>query len=275
MEKTLVKSRMDAWGVLSCVTALALAAAMNGCVTAHVEYSLADVRPSSSGFAGQTLFIEKFKDSRYADKKSVSTYVHKFGMYGSHSGHRANETHTTGLRPTPEMSDYREIFKGVPYSPDTSYYCAPDRLYWVPNGPLTDMREMLARHIDATRVFRSVTTEEGAKCDYVLKLDAKRFISLKERRPVVDVVDILWTGFLFSSDEIFSARVEWSLVRVADGKVMASGLADIGSVESHHCYSARNKPFKLNNKAARQVGGRIVRDIVLAARAARPGAENR
>ena len=261
------KTRMRARGILNCAAALALAAATGGCVTAHVEYSLAGVKPvPSSRFAGQTLFVEKFKDSRYVDKGSVSTYVHKFGMYGSHSGNRAGETHTTGLRPTPQMSDYREIFRGVPYSPEASYYCAPDRLYWVPNGPLTETREMLAKHIGRARIFRDVTTEEGAKCDYMLKLEAKRFLSLKERRPVVDVVDILWTGFLFSSDEVFSARVEWSLVRVADGKVVDSGTADASAVESRHCYSARNKPFKLNCRAAEGIGSQIVGRLARQAR---------
>ena len=164
------------------------------------------------------------------------------------------------------MSDYREIFRGVPYSPETSYYCAPDRLYWVPNGPLTETREMLAKHIGRAQIFRDVTTEEGAKCDYVLKLEAKRFISLKERRPVIDIVDILWTGFLFSSDEVFSARVDWSLVRVVDGKVIDSGTADCSAVESHHCYSARNRPFKLNSKAAEGIGTEIVGRLARQAR---------
>ncbi len=245
-----------------CSAALAVAAAFSGCVTAHIDYSLAGVRPAPSGLSRQSLFVEKFKDSRYADKASVSSYVRKNGMYGAYNG----KEHTTGLRPTPQMSDYRKIFKGVPYSPETSYYCAPDRLYWVPNGPLTDMREMLAKHISATRIFGEVTTEQGARCDYVLKLEAKRFLSLKERRPVADVIDILWTGFLFSSDEVISAQVDWSLVRQADGKVVASGVADVGSVESHHCYSARNKPFKLNNKAAKRVGDQIVRSLASAAR---------
>ena len=256
-------------------SALLSALVLSGCKTAHVNYSLAGVRPlppHGSGFSGQTLFVERFLDSRYKDKKSVSSYVKKSGMYGSYNG----ETHTTGLRPTPAMSDYREIFQGVAYSPETSYYCAPDRLYWVPNGPLTEFREMLARHIGATRAFAAVTTGEGAKCDYVLKLDANRFLTLKERRPVVDVVDILWTGFLFSSDEVISARVEWSLVRQSDGKVVASGVADCGSIESHHCFSAKNAPFKLNNKAARQIGDQIVRSLVnAAARGGRGGADHR
>ena len=61
---------------------------LSGCKTAHVNYSLADVRPlppRGSGFSGQTLFVERFQDSRYKDKKSVSTYVKKSGMYGSHA----------------------------------------------------------------------------------------------------------------------------------------------------------------------------------------------
>ena len=173
----------------------------------------------------------------------------------------SDKDHTTGLRPNPKMSDYREVFRGVPYSPETSYYWAPDRLYWVPNGPLTETREMLAKHIAATRIFRHVTVQEGAKADYVLRLDAKRFIGLKERRPTLDFIDILWTGYLFSSDEVISALVDWSLVRQSDGKVVASGVANFGDVGRHHSFAAKDKPFKLHNKAAEQIGGQIVRDI--------------
>jgi hypothetical protein len=253
--------------------ALAVTLSLTGCMTASVKYSLADVRPVYGGLAGKinafrqsTLYVEPFKDSRYSDKKSVSAYIRKSGMYGAYRG----ESHEVGLRPTPEMSDYRDIFRGVPYSPETSYYCAPDRLYWVGNGPLTGMREILAEHIAKTLLFRAVTVEEKAKCDYALKLEAKRFLSLKERRPVVDVVDILWTGFLFSSDEVVSAEVAWSLVRQSDGKVVASGVADSRSVENHHCYAAQNKPFKLNKRAAREIGTKIVADLEHAAVAPQP-----
>ena len=244
-----------------------LALLFAGCKTGHVNYSLDNVRPvPGSSFAQQTLYVEKFVDSRYKDKKSVSTYVYKSGSYGAHNGRSlARQEHGTGLRPTPEMSDYREIFRGVPYSPETSYYWAPDRLYWVPNGPLTDTREMLAKHIGAARIFRFVTTQEGAKADYVLKLDAKRFIGLKERRPTLDLIDIFWTGYLFSSDEVVSAIVEWSLVRQADGKTMASGVAKYGDVGRHHSFAAQDKPFKLHSKAAEQIGGQIVRDLGRAA----------
>ncbi len=254
------------------VSVLLPAFVLTGCKTAHVHYSLASVQPvAASCFSSQALLVDKFRDSRYTDKKSVSSYVKKSGMYGSYNG----GTHTTGLRPTPDMSDYREIFRGVAYSPETSYYCAPDRLYWVPNGPLTEMREMLARHIEATRLFGVVTMSDGVPADYVLKLEAKRFLTLKERRPIVDVFAILWTGFLFSSDEVVSARVEWSLVRQSDGRVVTSGIADCGSIESHHCFSAKNTPFKLNNRAARQIGDQIVRSLANAARGGRGGAEHR
>lgn len=253
--------------------ALTVAACLAGCMTADVKYSLADVRPVHGGLMGKanafrnaTLHVETFKDSRYKDKKGVSYYVHKSGMYGAYRG----KSHEVGLRPTPEMSDYRDIFRGVRYSPDTSYYCAPDRLYWVGNGPLTGMREILAEHIGKTQLFRAVTIDDGTRCDYVLKLEAKRFLSLKERRPVVDVVDILWTGFLFSSDEVVSAEVDWSLVRQSDGKVVASGVADSRFVENHHCYAAQNKPFKLNKRAAREIGTKIVADIENTAFAPQP-----
>ena len=248
---------------LPLTTFLCLAFLVAGCKTGHVNYSLDNVRPvPGSRFAQQTLYVEKFVDSRYMDRKSVSTYVYKSGSYGAHNGRSlARQEHGTGLRPTPEMSDYREIFRGVPYSPETSYYWAPDRLYWVPNGPLTDTREMLAKHIGAAKIFRFVTTQEGARADYVLKLDAKRFIGLKERRPTLDLIDIFWTGYLFSSDEVISAIVEWSLVRQADGKTVASGVAKYGDVGRHHSFAAQDKPFKLHSKAAEQVGGQIVRDI--------------
>ena len=242
---------------------IGLALVLSGCKTGHVYYSVDNVKPvPGSAFAGQTLFVDKFVDSRYKDRKSVSYYIYKTGAYGAHGGRDFTKRgHSTGLRPTPEMSDYREIFRGVPYSPKTSYYWAPDRLYWVPNGPLTDTRAMLAMHLDAARVFRAVTTDEGYRTDYVLKLEAKRFIGLKERRPVLDFIDILWTGYLFSSDEVISARVEWSLVRQSDGKVVASGVADFGDVARHHCYGAREKPFDLHCTAAEQIGAQIVKDL--------------
>ena len=251
----------------SLVTFLGLALVLTGCKTGHVNYSLDHVRPvPGSAFAAQTLYVEKFADMRYKDRQSVSYYLQKTGSYGAHGGRDlTNKDHSTGLRPTPKMNDYREIFRGVPYSPDTSYYWAPDRLYWVPNGPLTETREMLAKHIAAARVFRSVTIEEGARTDYVLKLEARRFLGLKERRPVLDFIDILFTGFLFTSDEVISARVPWSLVRQADGKTVASGVADFGDVGRHHCFGARDKPFALHSKAAEQIGGQIVRDLGQAA----------
>ena len=248
---------------LPLTTFLSLALVLSGCKTGHVEYSLSDVRPvAGSSLARQSLYVEKFTDSRYTDRKSVSAYVRKSGSFGPHNSKSyARQQHTTGLRPTPEMSDYREIFRGVPYSPDTSYYWAPDRLYWVPNGPLTETREMLAKHIGAARIFRTVTTEEDVKADYVLKLDAKRFIGLKERRPVLDFIDILWTGYLFSSDEVISAIVEWSLVRQSDGKTVASGVAKFGDVGRHNSFAAQDKPFKLHCKAAEQIGGQIVNEL--------------
>ena len=246
--------------------AFAAAFSFTGCVTAHVEYSLSDVKPvRGSVFAGQSLFVEKFQDTRHKDKNSVSTYVFKNGMYGAHSGRAVGsgdpDRYKVGLRPNPQMSDYREIFKGVAYSPDTSYYCAPDRLYWDPSGPLKETREMLAKHIAATRMFRTVTATDGAQCDFSLKLNVRRFLSLKERRPVVDVVDIFWTGYLFSSDEVISSVVDWSLVRNRDGKVVASGTANYASVENHHVYGAQNKPFKMNSKAAKKVAEQIVDGI--------------
>ncbi len=251
----------------SLVTLLCLALALSGCKTGHVNYSLDNVRPvPGSHFANQTLFVEKFTDSRYKDRKNVATYLHRSASYGAHNSRGYSRAdHTTMLRPTPEMSDYREIFRGVPYSPETSYYWAPDRLYWVPNGPLTETREMLAKHIGAARIFQYVTTEDGFKTDYVLKLEAKRFLGLKERRPTLDLIDILWTGYLFSSDEIISANVEWSLVRQSDGKTIASGIAKYGDVGRHNSFAARDKPFKLHSKAAEQIGGQIVRDIGRAA----------
>lgn len=248
---------------LPLTTLLGLFLLLSGCKTGHVNYSLDNVMPvPGSSFANQTLFVEKFVDSRYKDTKNVATYLHRSASYGAHNSKGyTRKQHTTALRPTPEMSDYREIFRGVPYSPDTSYYWAPDRIYWVPNGPLTETREMLAKHIAATRMFRNVTIEDGTNSDYVLKLDAKRFLGLKRRRPTLDLIDIFWTGYLFSSDEIVSAIVEWSLVRQRDGKVVASGVAKYGDVGRHHCFAAMDKPFELHSKAAEQVGGQIVSEL--------------
>lgn len=248
------------------IVALVVAAVMSGCMTADVNYGLSHVRPvAASRFANATLHVAPIRDLRYKDKGSVASYVRKNGMYGSYNG----SSHTTGLRPTPSMSDYGEIFRGVAYSPDDSYYCAPDRLYWVGDGPLTGMRGMLVEHIGKTRAFRSVSGAEdanGAKtADYVLRLEAKRFLSLKERRPVADVVAVLGTGYLLSSDEVVSVKVDWRLER-RDGAVVASGVSDFGFVERHHCFSPRKRPFRLNTRAARMLGDDIAAHLAAAAK---------
>ena len=93
----------------SLVTFLGLALVLTGCKTGHVSYSLDSVRPvPGSHFAQQSLYVEKFVDSRYKDRKSVSYYVHKSGSYGAHNSRGmgySDKGHSTGLRPTPEMSD--------------------------------------------------------------------------------------------------------------------------------------------------------------------------
>lgn len=248
------------------LVALLSVALLSGCMTADVNYGLSHVRPvAASRFAGASLHIAPIRDLRYKDKASVSSYVRKNGMYGSYNG----DSHTTGLRPTPGMSDYREIFRGVRYAPENSYYCAPDRLYWVGDGPLTGMRARLVEHVARTGMFRSVGGADdavGAKtADYVLRLEAKRFLSLKGRRPVADVIAVLGTDYLFSSDEIVSVKVDWRLER-RDGTVVASGVSDFGFVENHHCHSPRKRPFRLNTRAARMLGDDIVAHLAAAAR---------
>lgn len=250
--------------------ALLAALALTGCMTAEVNYSLAHVQPvARSRFASASLHIAPIRDLRYKDKSSVSSYVRRNGMYGTYSVTR-DGTRTIGLRPTPDMSDYREIFRGVRYSPDNSYYCAPDRLYWVGDGPLTGIRAMLVEHIGKTGLFRSVGGAEGGAAaangaDYTLRLEARRFLSLKERRPVADVIAVLGTGYLLSSDEIVSVQVDWKLER-RDGKVVAEGVSSFGFVESHHCHAPKNKPFKLNSQAARMLGDDIASRLAEAAR---------
>lgn len=242
--------------ILSVVLSMVLTC-FTGCITAHVKYSLNDVKPIPvSRYSRSSLFIEDFKDTRYKDKKSVSTYVKKHGSYTTYDAGEG-----IGIRPKPQMSDYGEIFKGVQYSADNSYYCAPDRLYWVPTGPLADAREMLAKHIESTHLFSSVTTKNSIRSDYTLRINVRRFLSLKERRPVVDVLDICFTGYLFSSDEIISGLVDWELVNNASGKIEKSGTASYGSVENHHVFRSSKKPFELNNKLAKHLSQRIISQI--------------
>lgn len=252
------------------LAALLAALALSGCVTADVKYSLSHVQPvSRSRFASASLHVAPIRDLRYKDKKSVSFYVRRNGMYGTYTATR-DGVRQIGLRPTPDMSDYRDIFRGVHYSPDTSYYCAPDRLYWVGDGPLTGVRAMLVEHIGRTGIFRSVGGAEDSAAaakgaDYTLRLEAQRFLSLKERRPVADVIAVLGTGYLLSSDEVVSVKVDWKLER-SDGKVVAEGTSGFGFVESHHCNAPKKKPFKLNAQAARMLGDDMAARLAEAAR---------
>ena len=222
---------------------------LSGCVTARIDYDLGGVpRVPRSSYAAATVSVAEFADFRYIDKKSVSTHAHKEGVYNK------------GVYFDPEMSDYREVFRGIPYDPDDSYYIAPDRLYWTPSGPLDSMRDRLAEHLVAAGVFRAAAPA-GARADYELRLSVRRLLVLKGRNPVADGLGFLCISALFSSDEVISVDIEWTLVETRGGKAVASGKVAFRDIARHCNFRAKDKPFRLANAAARRVGDEIVRSL--------------
>jgi hypothetical protein len=223
--------------------------ALAGCKNAHINYSLADVRPVVySPFASSSVEVAVIKDLRYASKKSGSTEAHKTGVYNQ------------GVSFKPYMEGYDEVFRGIPYDEDTSYYIAPDRLYWKPAGPLSDMRVRLAEHLDATRIFRKAAAS-GAPADYTLNVRMNRFMTLKRRHPIADGLGFLGISALFSSDEIISVDADWTLVSARTGETAAAGKVVFRDVQNHTNFRAKDKPFKLANVAARTLGDRIAEGI--------------
>ena len=219
---------------------------LTGCVTARIDYGLGNVRRvQRSSYAAATVSVSEFTDFRYVDKKSVSTHAHKEGVYNK------------GVSFNPQMSDYREVFRGIPYNPEDSYYIAPDRLYWTPSGPLDSMRDRLSEHLVASGVFRAAAPA-GARADYELRLGVRRLLALKGRNPVADGLGFFGISALFSSDEVVSADVEWTLVETRSGKNVASGKVAFRDIARHCNFRAKDKPFRLANAAAKRVGDEIV-----------------
>ena len=221
---------------------------LSGCVTARIDYSVGNVRPVSSQFASSTVSVSRFQDMRYEDKRSVSTHATRLGAFNK------------GTQFTADMKGFDEVFAKVKPTADDSYYVAPDRLYWKPDGPLPDMRVKLAEHLYKARVFRAAYVNDS-KRDYRLDVRVNRFLSLKERHPFADGLGFLGISSLFSGNEIISAKVEWSLVETKTGAVVKSGIVDLSQVERHNNFRARFKPFKMNNAAARLVFDEIVKEL--------------
>ena len=227
-------------------------AAFTGCKNAHINYSLDDVRPvMHSPFASASAEVAVIKDMRYASKKSVSTEAHKVGVYNH------------GVSFKPYMEGYDEVFRGLPYNEDISYYIAPDRLYWTPAGPLPEMRTRLANHLDSARIFGRVSAN-GSPADYTLLVQMNRFMALKRRHPFADGLGFLGISALFSSDEIISVDADWTLVSTRTGQTAAAGKVVFRDVQNHTNFRAKDKPFKLANKAARTLGDRIVEGLAKA-----------
>lgn len=228
---------------------LLVGAFLSGCVNAHVNYGLKDVRPVvSSPYSAKTVLVAKLNDFRYVNKKSVSYHAHKKGAYNQR------------ITFDPGMVGYSEIFQGVENGTEKSYYIAPDRLYWHSDGPLTEMRTRLAEHLMAAKVFRHAGAD-GSKGDYRLQLDVNQLLVLKGRRPLADGIGYLGISALFSSDEIIYVDVDWRLIEVATGVEVQSGRVAFREVERHSNFRAKNKPFRLVNEAVKRVGEDIIRSL--------------
>lgn len=245
-------------GIAAALIAVALVA-LAGCVTAHIDYGLGDVRPVGRGrFQGLAVTLA-LEDGRYASKKTVGSYAHKKGVY--------NE----GLAFPAELDDYSEVFcpttaRGVqkPAGANTLWYIAPDRLYWKPAGPMDDLRERLAEHLRKAGVFAKVDLPPaaGGRIDGKARLEValKRFVSLKERRPGIDTFGFLGVSALARSREIVSVKADWRLVD-ASGRTLDGGKIEFTESDDGSCWRAKNKPFALNNRAARALGAALVKAL--------------
>lgn len=220
------------------------------CVNAHVNYGTSSVKTVlGSRFASETVAVERISDARSDDRKSVSYHARKTGVYNK-------GVHFDPARQT----DYRDVFKGIAYDPDSSYYIAPDRLYWKPDGPLSELRERLALHLEQSGVFRAAFAD-GSPARYKLELTANRFLSLKRRHPLADGIGFLGISALFSGDEIQVVDFDWKLTDVKSGKAVASGVVKFRDVEVHNNFRAKNRPFKLNNDAACRLGNELAAQL--------------
>lgn len=239
-------------GFFATMSLLAAIAAFSGCVTARVDYSLAGVRAVPNARFSKMPVTLKIIDRRYADKRSVASFIRSKGAY--------NE----GLDFSPTLSDYRAVFGGA--ADGARYYIAPDRLYWTPSGPMADLGTRLGEHLTCAGLFASVTVAQpsiadaGGERGAVLKLFVKRLVALKGRRPGPDTFGFLGTSALFSSREIISCEIEWTLLDAA-GRELASGRREIREDTTGSSFRAKNKPFALQNAAARMIGETLVRNL--------------
>ena len=224
-----------------------LALLFAGCVNAHIDYGRSGVAPvRTSRFSSATVSVGRIVDLRFANRKTVSYQARKKGAYNK------------GVAFSPaEQIDYREVFAGIAYDPEASYYIAPDRLYWTPDGPLTELRVRLARHLWEAGVFRAASAADNASADYALVLTAHRFLALKGRHPLADGIGFLGVSALYSSDEIYSVVFDWQLVDSKSKAIVASGRVDCRNSENHNNFRAKDKPFKIANAAACRLGNEI------------------
>lgn len=226
--------------------------ALAGCVTAHIDYPLNDVKPQ--GRPGVAVSLE-LKDERFSDKHSVATFAHKTGTYNQ------------GVEFTRSLRDYTEVF-GRAGTAD-SWYIAPDRLYWKPSGPMEDLRDRLSEHLRRAGVlkegsgeWRTASGQQQADNSKgrTLRVALKRFVALKARRPGVDTFGFFGVSAVARSREIVAVKAEWTLLDPA-GRTLDSGVVEFVEDGDGSCWRAKNKPFILNNRAARRLGDELVKAL--------------
>ncbi|MBR4613679.1 MAG: hypothetical protein IKO40_13295 [Kiritimatiellae bacterium] len=226
--------------------------ALAGCVTAHIDYPLNDVKPH--GRPGVAVSLE-LKDERYSDKHSVATFAHKTGTYNQ------------GVEFSRNLRDYAEVFGGAGTA--ESWYIAPDRLYWKPSGPMEDLRDRLAEHLRRAGVlkegsgeWRTASGQQQADNSKgrTLRVALKRFVALKARRPGVDTFGFFGVSAVARSREIVAVKAEWTLLDPA-GRTLDNGIVEFVEDGDGSCWRAKNKPFVLNNRAARRLGDELVKAL--------------
>lgn len=226
--------------------------ALAGCVTAHIDYPLNDVKPH--GRPGVAASLE-LKDERYSDKHSVATFAHKTGTYNQ------------GVEFSRNLRDYAEVFGGAGTA--ESWYIAPDRLYWKPSGPMEDLRDRLSEHLrragvlkEANGEWRTASGQQQADNSKgrTLRVALKRFVALKARRPGVDTFGFFGVSAVARSREIVAVKAEWTLLDPA-GRTLDNGVVAFVEDGDGSCWRAKNKPFVLNNRAARRLGDELVKAL--------------
>ena len=220
--------------------------ALAGCVTAHIDYPLNDVKPH--GRPGVAVSLE-LKDERYSDKHSVATFAHKTGTYNQ------------GVEFTRNLRDYAEVFGGAGTA--ESWYIAPDRLYWKPSGPMEDLRDRLAEHLKRAGVLKEGNGEWRTASGQQQADNSKgrtRFVALKARRPGVDTFGFFGVSAVARSREIVAVKAEWTLLDTA-GRTLDNGIVEFVEDGDGSCWRAKNKPFVLNNRAARRLGDELVKAL--------------